>query len=574
MRARLQSYVKSLRFRILLIVLLCGLLPVTVLGGYIGAFFLAPLRAGTLDRLADSALQAQGRVQAQIEAALISAKSVTYDGTLERTAMQLREGRIAYQYFYRECKQYLGAKFLRSPFFRYGVFFLLDQPDQLIYTTTVGTFPSFFSRDALPTLLAKADAMDTRSLFFSVGNELLLARKLYNQRLEPFGMIVWSMDPRTLFSPLYEPDRLWGDRVDVRLDEYVAQAIAQEDTTWWNDAELGIAESPTEFLFTGGAATRDYALTYRLHVSRQAVYGQIDRFMALLALLVFLLLLVILGTMWFIHRRFSQPVRALAQAAERLEAGELGITVSASQRDELGRLGQSFNRMSIELHNLVEHAYREELILRDARIEALQSRINPHFLNNTLEIMNWQARMEGSESISRMIDALGTLLDASMDRSNRRVVSLHEELDCAKAYLYLIKLRYGERLAVNWEVDQALLERTAPRLVIQTLLENAIEHGIAPMSRGHLTVRIYQAEDALHIEVVNDGKRISADDQQRINALLASPEDTDLRSEHLGIRNIQQRLKLIYSARAELILRADEHGDTMARISIPIEQIP
>ncbi len=574
MREKIRAYVRSLRFRIVAIVVVCGLLPITVLGTYIGMFFLAPIKTRTLADVAQGAQSAQARVMQRVESAIKEAKMVTYDGTLERAVRAQEEGELSYQTFYRNCKFYLDIQYLRSTFFQYGVFYSFSHPAQLIYSTAGDQHMSAFTAQVFPTILEMAKQMDTRSMFLYGDGQMFLVRKLHNLQLKPFGLLVLAVKFDSLFLPFYEGKPMWEDRVDIRLDQFERYATRLSepipDQGVW---ENGVSEQEQTFCYQGEANTRDYSLRFRLHIDSEAVYAQIRNFIMVLALLVVLLLFVMLGTMWFIHRQFSIPVRRLADAAERIETGDLGTTVPVAGRqdDELGKLSQSFNQMSLQIKYLVEHAYKEELMLRDARIQALQSRINPHFMNNTLEIMNWQARMEGSETISRMIDALGVLLDATMDRSDRRLVPLREELELADAYLYFITLRYGDKLTVSREIDQALLAHTVPRLVIQTLLENAIQHGIAPEGGGCVAIKVYRQAEQMRIEVINDGKRLSQVDQIRIQTLLAAPAE-DPHSEHLGIRNVHQRLRLIYSADAGLTLTQDENGDTMARIAIPLTQ--
>ena len=134
----------------------------------------------------------------------------------------------------------------------------------------------------------------------------------------------------------------------------------------------------------------------------------------------------------------------LAKASSLIEAGELGVTVPMRGDDELGRLGKAFTSMSLRLEELIKKTYKEEIALRDARIQAMQSRINPHFINNALESINWEARIEGSETISAMVESLSVLLNASMSRNDRRIVTLKEELEVAKAYFYFVGLSYGD----------------------------------------------------------------------------------------------------------------------------------
>ena len=149
---------------------------------------------------------------------------------------------------------------------------------------------------------------------------------------------------------------------------------------------------------------------------------------------------------WLTAAASTWGIALLSEASHQIEAGELGVTVPMHGDDELGTLGKAFSNMSLRLEELIDRTYKEEIALRDARIQAMQSRINPHFINNALETINWQARIEGSETISAMVESLSVLLNAGMSRNDRRILSLREELETARAYFYFVGLRFGERL--------------------------------------------------------------------------------------------------------------------------------
>ena len=167
-------------------------------------------------------------------------------------------------------------------------------------------------------------------------------------------------------------------------------------------------------------------------------------------------------------------------------------------------LDNAFNSMSDKLKNQFEQIYLEELALRDANIMALQSQINPHFLNNTLEIINWEARMEGNDRVSSMIEALSTMLEATMDRKKQQMIPLSEEISYVEAYCYIIRQRFGEKFQFEKQIDPELLQTEVPRLIIQPIMENAVEHGLSGRA-GKIVLRIYAEEDKLKIAIINDG---------------------------------------------------------------------
>ena len=128
--------------------------------------------------------------------------------------------------------------------------------------------------------------------------------------------------------------------------------------------------------------------------------------------------------------------------------------------------------------------------------------------------------------------------------------------------------RFGNRLAVEKNIDDSLLDVPLPRLVVQTLIENAVEHGIAPAGGGRIQLNVFRQAEQLVIEVLNNGKPLAHDDLTRMRAMLDDRQPAD---GHLGVRNVNQRLRLIFGNRAGLSFSLDTHGNTVATIREPLE---
>ena len=153
--------------------------------------------------------------------------------------------------------------------------------------------------------------------------------------------------------------------------------------------------------------------------------------------------------------------------SKEIEQGDLGYQVTyKAESSEFAYLIINFNRMSEKLKEQFQHIYEEELALRDARIMALQSHINPHFMNNTLEIINWEARLGGMPKVSKMIEALSTLMDATINRKKEHEVPLSKEMAYVQAYLYIVKERFGKRLTVEINLPEEIMELSVPRLIL------------------------------------------------------------------------------------------------------------
>ena len=281
---------------------------------------------------------------------------------------------------------------------------------------------------------------------------------------------------------------------------------------------------------------------------------------------------LLIATFYYFYANISRPVDSLMKGSEQIRKGHFGYTVEPFEKNtEMAELVDTFNHMSVSLEESFKKIYVEEIAERDAKLKALQSQINPHFLNNTLEIINWKARMNGNDDVSDMITALSVMMNAALNRNNEMFVTLQEELSYVDAYLYIIKERFGNKFTFTKNIDQTLLDHSVPRLIIQPIIENAVEHGGRDGKRiGDLTIR-KQDRDLL-ITVRNNGT-LSEKDREKI-ALLLKEEDAGtsleaLDRQSIGIRNVHLRLRMIYGNGSGLTI---ESRDDMTVCTILIRQ--
>ena len=245
------------------------------------------------------------------------------------------------------------------------------------------------------------------------------------------------------------------------------------------------------------------------------------------------------------------------------------ITEKPNSREFQALFGH-FNTMSAELKNQFERSYQEQQALQQARIKALQSQINPHFLNNTLEIINWEARIAGDERVSAMIESLSIMMDGALARDGRTRIPLKEELRYTDAYLYIIRERLGEKLTVVKEIDEGLDELLFPRLCLQPLAENAVEHDLTPKHGGELCIRIRREEGTAVVEVEHEGV-LTPEDLANIASMLAPGDKETEPSGHVGLKNLRQRLSLLYGERGTLSLTQVTPERILAKVTFPIE---
>ena len=552
----------SLRAQIGLIVLLSYLTPVVLLGVFTGSFLLKRLENQTRAAVTSGAEQAWTLTEQKIERTLDLARDATYDGELTDTWQKWNDGTIGDSEYIRLCRSYLDRKYSRESLLSFAAFFPVRNPEMLRYIRggTIGGSGELL--ELTDTVQVMGEELDTRCRFFRFGGQIYLVRNLLNLRMERFGMLILGINEEQLLEPLNELGEAWDAQVAFRLDD------CGNPENEWVRLDQGLTDDGKEKLYyTRLSGDNENSLDLQLTMDRRKQYSEVYTFRLLLLVMALLLapIMVLIGI--YLNRRIVKPLTLLSAASRRIEEGKLGATVPLNGGDELGRLGRSFSQMSLRLKELIDKTYKEEIELKNAQILALQSRINPHFINNALEDINWQARMEGSESISSMVTSLSVLLNATMARQDRRLVTLREEMEVAEAYIYFIQERFGTDLTVNREIEEKALDGILPLLTIQPLLENAVEHGIAPAGGGVITIRCSLNDACMHVEIINTGRETGKEDRERIEAALHGQPT----GKHLGLANIVNRLRLIYGESVTIRVDTDTPGQTTVSIVIPRE---
>ena len=553
---------QSLRAQIGLIVLLSYLIPVVLLGVFTGGFLMKKLENQTRAAITSGAEQAWTLTEQKIQRTLDLARDATYDGELMDSWQKWKDGSVGDNEYMRLGRSYLERKYSREPLLSFVACFPVEKPDMRMYLRN-GAMENTGELQALcETVLAMGEELDTRCRFIRFGDNIYLVRNLLNLRMERFGMLILGINEESVFRPLTELGQEWDAQVAVRLDD------CGDPENEWVNLGSGLTDDRKEKLYyTRLSGDIENGLNVQLTMDRRKQYSEVYSFRMLLLVMALLLLPIMILIGVYLSRRIVKPLTLLSAASRRIEEGKLGATVPLNGEDELGRLGRSFSQMSLRLKELIDKTYKEEIELKNAQILALQSRINPHFINNALEDINWTARMEGSENISSMVTSLSVLLNATMAREDRRLVTLREEMEVAEAYIYFIEQRFGTDLTVNREIEEKSMDGILPLLTIQPLLENAVEHGIAPAGGGVITIRCSLNDACMHVEIINTGRETGKEDRERIEAALHGQPT----GKHLGLANIVNRLRLIYGESVTIRVDTDTPGQTTVSIVIPRE---
>ena len=561
-RSRKHRGLFSLRVQITSVLVLCYLIPTLVLG-----FFAQHVLLGSVQKDVEAALVSNARYSwnttvRNLDRIVTLGQEAVYDEELADAWDRWRSSVISNAEYLRLSRNYLEREFGRDKLFTFAAFIPADSNGLLISNPSGQSAASVFLRSNEALISRSADSLDTRSLFTGSGEQMCFIRNILNLRMENTGTLVLGLDRNVILEPLITLQSGWKANMRLRIGDY-----GDRDTDW-TSLPAGFTDLPRENLlrYVQSETGDHYDFYLMLLLDRAEQYHEIFTFRRLIFLLYLLLIPVLVLIMLFVHRRITLPIGLLADASRRIEAGELGVTVPMRGGDELGDLGVAFSDMSVRLKELIEKTYQGEIELKNAQIQALQSRINPHFLNNALETINWEARMEGSETIESMISALSVLLNASLGRKNRRLVSLQEELEVAEGYIFFIQQRFGDSLTVTRDIDPDAESCIVPLLTVQPVLENAVEHGIAPAGGGVIRLSVRRTGASLELKIANTGQFLRPEDRQRIDAALSGEAGE---GSHLGLANIANRLRLLYGAQARLTVSGGPGEETIVEINVP-----
>jgi two-component system sensor histidine kinase YesM len=270
-----------------------------------------------------------------------------------------------------------------------------------------------------------------------------------------------------------------------------------------------------------------------------------------------------------ITRQIARPIERLRSAMRAAETGALDVQYTDDTFLETHELGVGFVKMLHNIDELVVKIGKSELRKKDAELSALQAQINPHFLYNTLDTINYMLLLENKPEISRMVIYLGDLLRNSIETS-REVITLEEDLAFVEKYLYIQKVRFEEKLQYRIIVTEEARQCLILKLLVQPLVENAINHGVERQG-GVVSITGEIGDNGKLIVTVQDnGCGIP---KEKLKDLLVDEKTNDIKNQrtYIGVNNVNQRIKLFYGPEYGLAIQSGENAGTTVSIVVPAE---
>ena len=265
----------------------------------------------------------------------------------------------------------------------------------------------------------------------------------------------------------------------------------------------------------------------------------------------------------------SKPLHTLSVAMENFKRGDFSQKVEVMTQDEVGEASACFNSMVDDIRELIDKNYILALKERESELDVLQAQMNPHFLYNTLDSLYWKATESGSDEIAEDILTLSQLFRLVLNRGDG-IVTVRTEAELLDRYLHIQKMRFGKRLKYEISLDQAIMEEEIPKLILQPFVENAIVHGFEKAD-GNYTLSIIGSRDDTHMtfQVIDTGAGMSAEQMEAIWDKADSRKYASQRIGRYAIKNVKERLELIYHDNYKLHINSRVGQGTTVVISIP-----
>ena len=293
-----------------------------------------------------------------------------------------------------------------------------------------------------------------------------------------------------------------------------------------------------------------------------------------------LAVLIIITINTLVSTRVANPIKKLDESIKTLEAGDLTSDIFIGGPHEIEHLGKTIRSVVKQMRGLMDDIIHEQELKRKSEFDALQSQINPHFLYNTLDSIVWMVESGQYDEGISMVTSLANLFRIALS-GGQDIITIKTELQHARHYLYIQKIRYKNKFRVEVSIDPDIEPFSTIKLILQPLVENAIYHAMEYMDGdGVITIRGYRTDDDVYLEVSDNGLGMTT---EKVHSLLsdkptaddgaAAPDTKRRGGSGIGLRNVHQRIQLLYGAGYGLSIESELDVGTTIRVHLPKKQV-
>ena len=348
-----------------------------------------------------------------------------------------------------------------------------------------------------------------------------------------------------------------------RIEDNLAEGNRYEDNIeiWENDVQIVttlVRETIFQYIYY---EVRDIQ---QARAEYQEFYWDMIRF-SLIAFICIILLIIFLS--YYIPQSITRPIRELSEVANSVAGGNLAVRFDVRTGAEVQVLSDSLNAMIEEITALLEQVKQEQIRLRKAEFELLQTQINPHFLYNTLDAIVWLAEAGEQKKVVNMVGSLSDFFRTSLNQG-KVIVSIREELQHVRSYLEIQQVRYQDILQYEIDVPETLYDYRIPKITIQPLVENALYHGIKnKRGPGRIVITGKSESRGFRIRVEDNGIGISEERLEQVREGMVHEEPSQ--KNIYGLYNVNERIRLNFGEEYGITIESVYGKGTVVDIILP-----
>lgn len=360
--------------------------------------------------------------------------------------------------------------------------------------------------------------------------------------LDAKGAVVYSTDENYPASGSYQADWLDGLEEESDFDGFF------------------IRENGEKYLLSySRSKITDWLVVMKIPVS--SLIGSLQsRYIRYLAVAFAVMMLVSAFIAWFASSVVNKQFYRVIGTIDRIGQGEFSQKIEYEDSDEFAFFYQKLEKMSNDIGNLIHENYEVKLIQKDTEVKALNAQLNPHFIYNTLNIINWTCLEGNLEATSQMLVNLSRMLHYTSHHEGLYEL-LGNDIVWLKRYLYIMQIRFADKFDVILDIPQELMELKVPKLFLQPFVENVIVHGFKEMQeKGLLEIHAEQEENTVVFYVEDNGCGMTA---EKIQDIMNGNPDS------IGIANVNQRIRILYGQEYGVEYHSQIGEGTCVMIRIP-----
>lgn len=333
-----------------------------------------------------------------------------------------------------------------------------------------------------------------------------------------------------------------------------------------NAGKIKVKIDNHSYLLCYKATNTEYSLISFVPAASIALHIQPIYLFMLLALLVCLVINILIS--WFIYQSIRKPIHKLIYNISTVDFDQLSLQDSGYTYTELEQIASRFNILLKNLDDMIKKDYKSQILLNKTQLYALQTQINPHYLMNSLQLLQTEITCGDIKTANTIIVSISRLLNYALYNYNKEV-KIADELGYIQTYLSLFAKKSFSRLTVDYQVDESIQEQYMPKMLLQPIIENCLAHAFPNEGNDdwHIVIRATSDDNTVIISIIDNGIGI---DPLTLKELRQSLSQVNIDDPNIGLRNVHQRIKMLYGQEYGLHICNNDHNGTCISIHLPL----